>query len=58
MEPELKSRWEDETRIWEVVDITTLAEEPYYHLKLVKGRHPMPERVVEDVWFRGKVEVQ
>jgi DNA repair ATPase RecN len=52
--PELKSRWKDSTRVWEVVDITVQAEEPYYHLKLISGWYSMSTRVVEDVWFRGK----
>jgi hypothetical protein len=53
-QPELKSLWRDGTRLWEVVDITIMAEEPYFHLKLLKGRHPMPTRVVGDVWFWDK----
>ena len=41
------------------MNITLMAEEPYYHLKLISGKHPYPERVVEDVWFLGKkLEVQ
>jgi len=58
-EPELKSRWKDGPRVWELVDITTMGEELYYHLKLISGRHPHSERVVDDLWFRGKkLEVQ
>jgi hypothetical protein len=56
-EPKLKSQWKDGTRVWALIDITILAEEPYYHLRLVKGRHKHSERVVEDVWFRGKTEL-
>lgn len=58
-EPELKSRWKDMDRVWELVDITIMAEEPYYHLKLVSGWYSMPTRVVDSMWFRGKkVETQ
>jgi len=56
-EPKLKSQWKDGTRVWALIDITILAEEPYYHLRLVKGRHKYSERVVEDIWFRGKIEL-
>lgn len=56
-EPKLKSLWKEGSRVWKVVDTTILAEEPYYHLKLVKGRHSMPTRVVYDIWFLEKVEI-
>jgi hypothetical protein len=56
-EPKLRTYWKEGSRIWLLVDISTQAEEPYFHLELVKGSHIFPKRVVDEVFFWSAVEV-
>ena len=54
---ELSTHWKEGPRVWKLVDITTQAEEPYFHLELVKGKYPHPTRVVDEMFFRKAVQV-
>lgn len=51
--------WKDGPRVWKLEDICILAEEPYFHLELVQGKHPFADHwVVDEYWFEGKIEVK
>lgn len=58
MNIELKSKWKDGPRIWEVFDITNQAEVDYIHMKLIRGVHVlMDHKVVEKEWFDNKKQL-
>ena len=53
------SQWKDGRRVWVVTDVTMLAEQNFFHLKLVKGKHRFGVHwVVEGFWFEDKKEVE
>lgn len=52
--PVLKSRWREGSLVWEVFDITIQGEEDYYHLKLIRGKGCLDNRVVDLFWFDKK----
>lgn len=58
MSMECRTYWKDGSRVWRLDAITLIADEPYYHLKLVQGKHLFAKyRVVDSTWFDRKTQV-
>jgi len=56
---ELGTYWKEGRLVWKLVDITVQAEEPYFHLRLVKGKHIFANnRVVYSSFFDDAVQVK
>jgi len=54
---ECRTYWKDGSKVWRLDDITILADEPYYHLKLVQGKNALEKQVVDSTWFDRKNQV-